>query len=365
MIVPWAVVLAGIATPTASSACPAGRATGAYGDTIVVGYAPSPPFVVTGATAGTNDRSVHGFAIEVLRTLALQEGWRLELSEMTDTTLRTRIAACELDLGVVGTAASAALIAPSAAAEPTLELSYPYFSSVTTAMVDADDEDRAAPAGHSRVRRIARVALRGLGYGLAALGLLALASWGLNAFGGFGPALSLRWRRLDAAVGGPWAGLRWLARSPTGRALLALWLVAGIAVGATGAVDGAAPTGLGHDPVAKLVERAAHGEALFGERYPDGVQVPCSTLDARPCFRGFADGTLSAIAGPREVLCMHAAEQSLDDVVLRDDLDIPEQFAYLLPAGSALRARLDLALLRHHERAGMPATGVRCPERGP
>jgi ABC-type amino acid transport substrate-binding protein len=334
-----------------AAVCPSGRATGARGDTLVVGFTAAPPFVVT----STRDRDVHGFAIDLVRALALTEGWRLELVELGPETLRTRLAACEVDVGVVGTAASAALA-------DTLELSQPYFSTVTTAIVHADDAARAHPAaGHGRLGRIAHLAVRGLGYGVAALGALALASWLMNAFTGFPGGPPLRLRRIDATVSGPWAGLRWLLRSITGRVLAGAWIAAGAAIGVTGAVGAAPPPVLGDDPLRALVERAAHGEALVGERYPDGAQVSCSAGEARACFHGLADGTLVAIAGPREVLCMHALALSLDDAVVRDDLAIPEQFAYLLPPGSPLRARLDRALLRHHEHARVEVPLARCP----
>src|SRR5262249_21722815 len=100
------------------------------------------------------------------------------------------------------------------------------------------------------------------------------------------------------------------------------------------------------------------------ERYPDGAQVTCSASEARACFRGFADGTMSSIAGPREILCLHALALSLDRTILRRDLEIPEQFAYLLPPGSPLRPRLDLGLLRQHERGRARAPLVRCPGDG-
>jgi ABC-type amino acid transport substrate-binding protein len=344
------LVLAGIAAQAEAASCPAGRAGGARGDTLVVGFTAGPPFVIT----TSNDREVHGYAVDLLRALALQEGWRLSLVELSAPTLRARLAACEIDVGVVGMAVSASLA-------ERFELSQPYFSTVTTVIVKADDDARAAPAaGHGRVGRLAHLVLRGLACGLAALGALAFASWLLNAFTGFPGGAPLRWRRVDATVSGPWAGLRWLARSITGRALAAGWTSAGIALGVTGAVGAAAPV-LGDDPVRALVERAAHNEALVGERYPDGAQVSCSADEARACFHGFADGTMSAIAGPREVLCLHARELSLDDAIVRDDLAIPEQFAYVLPPGSPLRAHLDRALLRHHERARVESSIARCP----
>jgi ABC-type amino acid transport substrate-binding protein len=333
-----------------AAACPAGRATGARGDKLIVGFAPAPPFVVT----TSNDREVHGFAIELLRALAASEGWRLELVELSPETLRTRLAACELDVGVVGVAVSAALATA-------LELSQPYFSTVTTVIVHEDDAARAGPgAGQTRGGRLAFALLYGLAHGLVALGALALASWLLNAFTGLLGARTLRWRRIDATVSGPWTGLCWLLRSATGRVLAAVWIIAGVVLGATGRTGAAPPLVLGEDPLRALVERAAHGEALVGERYPDGAQVSCAASEARACFRGFAEGTLAAIAGPREILCMQALALSLDDVVLRGDLAIPEQFAYLLPPGSPLRARLDVALLRRHERARVEAPLARC-----
>jgi ABC-type amino acid transport substrate-binding protein len=346
------LVLAGIAAAQAkASSCPAGRAGGARGDTLVVGFTAGPPFVIT----TSNDRDVHGYAVDLLRTLALHEGWHLALVELSAPTLRTRLAACEIDVGVVGVAASASLA-------EVFELSQPYFSTVTTVIVKADDDAHAAPlAGHGRVGKLVHLILRGLTYGLAALGALALAAWLLNAFTGFPGGAPLRWRRIDATVSGPWAGLCWLARSITGRVLAAGWAAAGIALGVTGAVGAPPPPVLGDDPLRALVERAAHNEALIGERYPDGAQVSCSADEARACFHGFADGTMAAIAGPREVLCLHARELSLDDAIVRDDLAIPEQFAYVLPPGSPLRARLDRALLRHHEQARVEGALAQCP----
>lgn len=345
---------------TARAACPAGRATGARGDALIVGFTAGPPFVI----ATSADRQVRGLGIDLLRALAASEGWRLELVELSAETLRRRLAGCELDVGVVGAAVSAGMIAPGADAAPMLELSQPYFSTVTTVIVNEDDDVRAAPAaGHGRVGRLGHRGLRGLAYGLVALAVLALASWLLNTFTGFPGTRSLRWRRIDTAVSGPWAGLCWLRRSITGRVLAVAWVAAGLMLGATGAID-AAPPVLGDDPLRALVEHAAHGQALVGERYPDGARVSCSAGEARDCFRGFAHGTLAAIAGPRESLCMHALALSLDDATLRGDLDIPAYFAYLLPPGSPLRARLDLALLRQHERAQVAAPLVRCPGDG-
>lgn len=334
-----AVALVGVAGQ-ARAACPAGRATGARGDTLVVGFAAAPPFAI----AARADSAVHGLAIDRLRAIAAAEGWRLQLVELRPETLRTRLAGCELDVGVLGGPASAELAG-------TAELSLPYLTTATTVIVKADDSARAAPvAGHSRGGRLGHVALRGLGYGLVALGALALASWLLNTFTGFPGGPPLRWRRLDAMVGGPWTALRWLARSPTGRLLAAVWVAAGIALGVTGVLGAGPPPVLGDDPLRALVEAAAHREALIGERYPDGAQISCAAADAGDCFRGFGDGMLSAIAGPREVLCMHKAALSLDGAILRGDLAIPELFVYALPPGSPLRARLDAALLRQHER---------------
>jgi ABC-type amino acid transport substrate-binding protein len=356
------VVLAGLvalAGETAHAAC-ADRAGGARGDTLVVGFSAAPPFVV----ATSIDHEVGGFAIDMLRALAAHEGWRLELVELTPETLRARLAACALDVGVVGVALSAALIAPGSASEPMLELSLPYFSTVTTVLVNGEDDARAVPAALGRGGSVGYAFLRGLACGLASVAALALASWLLNAFAGVPGRRALRWRRIDAAVNGPWAGLRWLTRSTTGRVLTLVWLVIGIALGVTGAIDGAPSPLLGDEALGTLVERASRAEGLVGERYPDGAVVSCAEGEARACFHGFATGTLAAIAGPREILCMHAAAFSLDDAILRRDLDIPEQFAYLLPPASPLRARLNLALLRHHERAGVQAPLVRCPGAG-
>ncbi|TMQ12738.1 MAG: transporter substrate-binding domain-containing protein [Deltaproteobacteria bacterium] len=336
--------------PLLAATCPAGRATGAKGDTLVVGFAAAPPFVVVGST----DRGARGYAIDLLRAIADHEGWRLELTQLSPETLRARLAGCELDLGVDGVAASAALA-------DKLELSQPYLSTVTTAIVHAHDLARATPAGRSRSGRLARVVLRGLLYAAGALGALAVASWLLNAFTGFPGRQPVRWRRIDASISGPSAGLRWLARSTTGRVLVGAWLAAGIAVGVTGALGAAPPLVLGADPLGKLVEAAAHREVLVGERYPDGARVTCAASEVRDCFRGLAQGTLAAIAGPREVLCAQASDLALDDAVVRDDLAIPEHLTYLLPPGSPLRARLDHALLAQHERAGLAAPIARCP----
>jgi ABC-type amino acid transport substrate-binding protein len=353
-----ACVLASVGA-AAHAACPPGRATGKRGNTLVVGFSPSPPLV----TVGSDERQAHGFAIDLLRTLAVQEGWHLDLIELNPETLRARLAACLLDVGVVGVAVSTKLIA-LAESEPMLEVSQPYFSTATTAIVHADDPAHSPTAGRSLTGQLARIVVRALAYGLLALAVLAGAAWLLNAFTGFPGRRALRWRRLDAAVNGPWAGLRWLVRSRTGRVLCATWVILGIAAGVTGAISGA-PLSLGDDPLRAMVERAAHADVLYAERLPDHAQVRCEAGEERACFRGFADGTMAAIAGPREVLCMHALALSLDRTVVRTDLRIPEQFSYLLPPDSRLRARLDLALLRHHESAHVVDRLVRCPGDSP
>lgn len=337
--------------PLLAANCPAGRARGAKGDTLVVGFAAAPPFVIS----GSGGREPHGYAIELLHTLATREGWRLSLIELGTDTLRARLAACELDIGVDGSVASAALA-------DRFELSQPYVSTVTTVMVHADDAARAAPAaGRGRTGRLARIALRGALYAIGALVALALASWLLNAVTGFPVRRPVRWRRLDATVSGPWAGLRWVLGSTMGRVLAVMWVVAGLVIGMTGAVGSAPPPTLGGDPLRRLVEAAAHREVLVGERYPDGAQVTCAPSEVRDCFHSLAQGTLAAIAGPREVLCAQANEQALDGMAVRDDLSIPEHFPYLLPPGSPLRARLDHALLAQHERAGVSAPIAPCP----
>jgi ABC-type amino acid transport substrate-binding protein len=355
------VVLAGLlawgSSGVAHAVCAKGRATGVRGDTVVVGYSPGPPFVTE-----KRDGGVEGIAIDLLRTLAEQEGWQLSFVELSPESLRARLAACLLDVGVLGVAVRTSLIALGSANDPTLEISQPYLSTVTTVIVNEGDVSHA-PTGRSRAGHFLRVAARGLVYGVAALALLAVASWLLNAF--TGSMRSLRLRRIDATVSGPLAGLRWLLRSITGRVLFAVWLVIGIAIGATSAIGGTLlDVSDSDDALSALVARAAHDDQLIGERLPDGKAVTCEGGEERACFRGFADGTMSAIAGPREVLCMHALALSLDDTVLRSDLEIPEHFAYLLPPASPLRAHLDLALLRQHERSSVPTRPVRCPGDG-
>jgi hypothetical protein len=150
-------------------------------------------------------------------------------------------------------------------------------------------------------------------------------------------------------------------RSTTGRVLCATWVVIGSAAGVTGAIGGGAPLSLGDEPLRAMVERAAHADVLIAERLPDHVQVRCGPGEERACFRGFADGTMAAIAGPREILCMHALALSLDRTLVRTDLRIPEQFSYLLPPASPLRGHLDVALLRHHEHSRVVERLVRCP----
>src|SRR5262245_712427 len=94
-------LLAGMTPATARAACAEGRATGARGDTLVVGYAEGPPLVTE-----TRDGEVRGFAIERLRALAVQEGWRLSFVELSPESLRARLSACLLDIGVFGVAVS-------------------------------------------------------------------------------------------------------------------------------------------------------------------------------------------------------------------------------------------------------------------
>jgi len=336
----------------ARAECPIGQARGESGDRLRVGFAPMAPFVVPAGSDG----QVRGFAIDLLRTLAAREGWTLELVELSPDTLRERIADCQLDLGAGGRPTSATLA-------ESVDFSRPYFSTVTTAVVHQDDPGRATPsAGKSPGGRLAHAGARGLVWGLVALVLLALASWMLNVASGWHRRGVLRWRRADPSVSGPLAALGWLWRSSTGRVLVVLWIAVGLVLGTTGRTSGAIqPLVLGEDPLRGLVEQAAHTEKLVGERYPDGDRVSCSADALKACFRGFADGTLAAVAGPREVLCSQVLDLALDRVVLRDDLSVPEQYAFLLPPGSPLRLALDRALLRLHEDSGGHQPIIRCP----
>jgi ABC-type amino acid transport substrate-binding protein len=350
-----AAVLAvlGVAAPlgAARAACAPG-VRGAAGDRLRVGFAPMAPFVLAAGTDG----KVRGYAVDLLRALAGREGWELDLVELAPDTLHRRVEDCEIDVGVVGVPVSASLARE-------VDFSQTFLVTVTTVVVRTDDLGRAGPsAGESQSWRIARAALRGLAWGLAALGLLALSSWLLNiATRRRGPH-AVRWRRADPSVSGPLVGLRWLWRSTTGRVLAALWIAAGLVLGTTGRTGGAVePLRLGADPLRALIERAAHTEALVGERIPDGDQVICSGESVKACFRGFADGALAAVAGPREVLCTNVLDLGLDDVVLRDDLAVSERYAFLLPPGSPLRLELNRAILQEHEEAASSGPLVHCP----
>jgi ABC-type amino acid transport substrate-binding protein len=344
-----ALVLAAPLAP--ARACPPGL-RGEPGDRLRVGYAPLAPFVLRPGTDG----QVRGFSMELLRTMAERAGWSLELTELAPDTLHRRIADCQIDVGVVGVPVSAGLAND-------VDLSQTYLVSATTVVVHADDLTRAgASAGESRSGRIAHAGLHGLLWGLVALALLALSSWLLNVATRRRGRLGLRWRRADPTVSGPVGGLRWLWRSSTGRVLAALWIAAGLVFGVTGRTVGAVkPLHLGGDPLGELVEQAADTENLIGERMPDGQHVTCSSDGAAACFRAFEDHALAAVAGPREVLCSHVLDLGLERVVLRDDLAVPERYAFLLPPDSPLRLALNRAILEmHQERGAFPPT-VSCP----
>ncbi|HKE18714.1 MAG TPA: transporter substrate-binding domain-containing protein [Kofleriaceae bacterium] len=351
-----AALAALIATAAASegaarATCAPGARDGA-GVRLRVGFAPLAPFVLPPGTDGV----VRGFAVELLRTLARKRDWSLDLVELAPDTLNRRVADCEVDVGVVGVPVSASLA-------DAVDFSQTFLVTVTTAVVHRDDLDRAGPsAGISRGGRIARAVLRGLVWGLVALVLLALSAWLLNATSRRRGRLAVRWRRADPSVGGPLAGMRWLWRSATGRILVALWVGAGLVLGTTGWTGGAVePLRLGDDPLRALIEEASHTETLVGERIPDGDHVSCSGEAAKACFRGFAEGALAAVAGPRDVVCSHVLDLGLDDVVLRDDLAVSERYAFLLPPASPLRLELNRAILEMHAKAGPDAPLVPCP----
>jgi ABC-type amino acid transport substrate-binding protein len=134
IVIGTAVLACVVASSARASTCPAGRVRGMRGDRLVVGVSAAPPFAV----ATSNDSQVYGPAIGLLRVLAASEGWRLALVELSPETLRTRLAACELDVGVVGVPVSAAL-------DASLDLSQSYLSTVTTVIVNAHDVAGAGP----------------------------------------------------------------------------------------------------------------------------------------------------------------------------------------------------------------------------
>ena len=334
----------------ALAACPPG-VRGETGDRLLVGFAPMEPFVMRPGTDG----QVRGYSVELLRTMARREGWSLDLIELAPDTLRQRVAGCQVDVGVLGVPVSAALT-------EAVDLSQTYLVTATTAAVRADDLARAGPsAGESRGGRIARAGLRAMVWGLVALALLALSSWLLNVATRRRGRLAVRWRRADPSVSGPLSGLRWLWRSTTGRVLAALWVAAGLVFGISGRAGAVKPLNFGEDPLRALIDRSTHHKTLIGERVPDGQHVTCSVDEAKACFRAFEDGTLAAVAGPREVLCSHVLDLGLDGVVLRDDLAVAERYAFLLPPGSPLRLALNRAILKQHDELDGHESIVHCP----
>src|SRR5262245_2076227 len=91
------VALAILASATARATCPPGYAKGRPGDTIRVGYAASPPLVVE-----SPDGQPGGPSIDVLRAVAADAGWRLDFVAFTPASLRDRVRACSVDIGVSG-----------------------------------------------------------------------------------------------------------------------------------------------------------------------------------------------------------------------------------------------------------------------
>jgi ABC-type amino acid transport substrate-binding protein len=335
---------------SAGAECPPDSARGERGDRLRVGFAPFAPFALPAASDG----KVHGLAVEPLRAIAAREGWTLDFVELSYDTLLRRIAGCQLDLGIAGVPVSTELAGR-------MDFSTAYLSTLTTVVVHADDATRAGPnAGRTTGGRIAHAGLRGLLWGLVALAVLAVSSWLLNAANGWRRRHALRWRRADATVSGPLAGLRWLWRSTTGRVLAAIWIAIGIILGSTGTGRAVQPLLFGDGALVELVTEAARTDTIVGEREPDGTKVPCLKGSVNDCLHGFADGALAALAGSREVLCSRLADLALDDVVIRDDLGVPRRYAYFVPHDSPLRTALNRGLLVAQE-AGEGARPTRCP----
>jgi hypothetical protein len=337
--------IAATAAPVRAAGCPPGYARGAPGATLRVGYTASPPFVI--AQPGGEPT---GLAVDALRAAARDGGWRLQLVELGWGTLRERVRACAVDVGLTGRPISIEL-------ETEVDASLPFHTDYATMAThgDAGDDRRARRQGVLRV--VGHGALGGgLAVALLALGIALVNAQGRRPRGG-GPW----WHRVDGAVGGPWSALRWLWWCPGGRAVGAAWLVAGVVVGAAVLHDRHAPPLFGGDRSADLVAASVGGDELVGARVPDGAPVRCAALEGRACMRRMRDGALSALAGPRLALCRHAADAAIADLVLHPEAAVLQQHAFLLPPGSPLAEPLDRALLRTRGR-GQPEVAVRCED---
>jgi hypothetical protein len=338
-----AVAVGATAAPAAAAGCPPGYPRGAPGSTLRVGYTASPPFVIAHPGADPT-----GLAVAALRAAARDGGWRLQLVELGWATLRERVRACAVDVGLTGRPISLEL-------ETEVDVSLPFHTDYATMAThgDAGDDHRARRRGPLRAVGHAMI-----GGGLA-VALLGLAVALVNARGrrprGGGPW----WNRVDGAVGGPLSALRWLWWCPGGRAVGAAWLVAGMVVAVAILRDRHAPSLLGGDRSAELVAASLGSDALVGARVPDGAPVRCDAVDGRACMRRLRDGALSALAGPRLALCAHAADAAVTDLVLHPRAAVLQQHAFLLPPGSPLAEPLDRALLRTRGR-GQPEVAVRC-----
>jgi ABC-type amino acid transport substrate-binding protein len=340
------VAIAASASPAAAAGCPPGYARGAPGDTLRVGYAVSPPFVV--ARPGAEPT---GLAVDALRAAARDGGWRLQLEELSPRSLRARVRACSVDVGLTGEPISIGL-------EAEVDAALPFHTDYATVATHGDAGDG------QRARRPGR--FQAVGHGVlgavVALGLLAVGVALVNARlprrRGGGPW----WHRVDGAVGGPWSALRWLWWCPGGRVLGAAWLVAGVVVAVVTLRDRHAPSLFGADRSAALVAASLGGDALIGARVPDRAHVRCAAGEGRDCVRALRDGMLSALAGSRLALCRHAADAGVTGLVLHPEAAVLQQHAFLLPPGSPLAEPLDRALLRGRGR-GQPEVTVRCEDR--
>jgi hypothetical protein len=336
-------LLGSTGAPADAAGCPPGYARGAPGDTLRVGYTPSPPFVIAHPGADPT-----GLAVAALRAAARDGGWRLQLIELGWGTLRERVRACAVDVGLSGRPISIEL-------ETAVDVSLPFHTDYATMAThgDAGDDHRALRQGPLPV-----VGHGILGGALAVL-LLALGVALVNAQGrrprGGGPW----WHRVDGTVGGPLSALRWLWWCPGGRALAAGWLVAGAVVGIAVLHDRHAPSLFGTDRSVELVAASLGSDQLVGARVPDGAPVRCAAVDGRDCLRRLRDGALSALAGHRLALCRHAADAAIADLVLHPGAAVLQQHGFLLPPGSPLAEPLDRALLRTRGR-GQPEVAVRC-----
>jgi polar amino acid transport system substrate-binding protein len=340
-LVGWLLALA-TAGPAGAADAPGNAGNAASTGVIEVGIKPLDPFVLKGS-----DGRYSGFSVELWNEIAIRNGWRTEYKWYPDLSgLMAGVSSRKVDAGLAG-------ISITADREKQVDFSYPMFSAGLQVLTTSkpSGSDLGHQAGNLFSAAVGRYVLSLLVVLLTAGAVSAVSTWRRS-------EMPWRSRMSDgvfraAAVG--LAGDIGEPRNLLGKMIAFAWLVAGIVF--VSLFTATITTQLTVNSIQTTIrgvadlpgKRVVTVRGSTAEAYLHAHAITYRAVDSvDAAYPLLAAGAADAIVFDTPVLQHHLAVADGGNEVLAGPVFAPEDYGIAFPTDSALRKKVNLALLRMH-----------------